>query len=248
MKIVVDCANGATYHVAPQVFTEMGAEVVAFADKPNGLNINDGVGAVHPQALASAVVQHHAHLGVSFDGDGDRIVMVDDRGDIVDGDEILFVLADAARAEGRLRGDVVGTVMSNIGLEEALRERGIGMQRAKVGDRYVLGAMRAGDCSLGGETSGHIICLDKVTTGDAIVAALQVVFALRQQGVSLREARSGFRRYPQLLRNVRLKERREVEHAARRAGCRGARGGGTWQRRPRPAAPVRDRTSAAGDG
>jgi len=209
-KIVVDCAHGATYHVAPNVFDELGAQVVTIGCEPNGLNINDGCGATAPQAVQRAVLEHGADLGIAFDGDGDRVMMVDGAGEVVDGDELLFIVACSRLARGELRGDVVGTVMSNLGLEQALRERGVGLRRAKVGDRYVLEMMKACGASLGGETSGHVICLDRVTTGDGIVTALQVLLALHAEGKTLAELKRGMRKYPQALVNVQLPSRVDV--------------------------------------
>jgi phosphoglucosamine mutase len=204
LRIVVDCAHGATYHVAPSVFSELGAEVIPIGAKPDGLNINDDVGATAPHTLQKAVLQYRADLGVALDGDGDRVVMVDHLGEILDGDEILLIIADARQAAGTLKGPVVGTVMSNLGLEEALRSRGIEMCRSKVGDRYVLETMQERGGMLGGETSGHIICLDRVTSGDGIVSALQVLHAVRERKTTLHEIKQGMRKYPQILINVRL--------------------------------------------
>jgi phosphoglucosamine mutase len=204
LRIVVDCAHGATYHVAPAVFDELGAEVIPIGVQPDGLNINDDVGAVAPHTLQRAVREYRADLGVALDGDGDRVVMVDHAGEILDGDELLLIIADARRASGTLEGPVVGTVMSNLGLEQALQERGIEMCRAKVGDRYVLETMIERGSTLGGETSGHIICRDRVTTGDGIVSALQVLHALREADTTLHEAKQGMHKYPQVLLNVRL--------------------------------------------
>lgn len=203
LKIVVDCAHGATYHVAPNVFDELGAQVVPIGCEPNGLNINDGVGAVAPQALQQAVGEHRADLGIALDGDGDRVVMVDDQGEILDGDELLYIIASARRGAGELEGDVVGTDMSNLGLEEALGGMGVDLHRARVGDRYVLEMMKQQGCLLGGETSGHIICLDRVTTGDGIVTALQVLHATHRAGRRLHELKAGMTKYPQTLVNVR---------------------------------------------
>ena len=211
LRIVVDCAHGATYHIAPNVFSELGAEVVSIGCAPDGLNINDGFGPVSPNALREAVRERRADLGVAFDGDGDRVLMVDADGAIVDGDELLFIVADARHASGLLNGSVVGTVMSNRGLEVALRARGIALHRAKVGDRHVLEMMRAHGCTVGGEASGHLICLDRTTTGDGIVAALQVLHALVQSGRTLSEARRGMSRYPQVLRNVRIAKRVDLD-------------------------------------
>jgi len=210
LRIVVDCAHGATYHVAPAVFDELGAEVITIGAKPDGFNINADVGAVAPHTLQRAVLEYRADLGVAFDGDGDRLAMVDHAGEILDGDEILLIIADARRAAGRLEGPVVGTVMSNLGLEQALRERGVEMCRAKVGDRYVLEMMVERGATLGGETSGHIICRDRVTTGDGIVSALQVMQALLESGGTLHELKQGMRHYPQVLLNVRLPRQMDV--------------------------------------
>ena len=210
LRIVVDCAHGATYHVAPSVFDELGAEVIPIGAKPDGLNINAEVGAVAPHTLQRAVLEYRADLGIAFDGDGDRVAMVDHAGEIIDGDEILLIIADARRAAGTLEGPVVGTVMSNLGLEQALRERGVEMCRAKVGDRYVLEMMTERGATVGGETSGHIICRDRVTTGDGIVSALQVLHALRETDSSLHELKQGMRKYPQVLLNVRLPRQMDV--------------------------------------
>ena len=203
LRIAVDCAHGATYHVAPNVFSELGAEVIAIGCTPDGLNINDGFGAVAPGALCKAVRDSRADLGIAFDGDGDRVVMVDADGEVVDGDEILFIIAAARHESGQLAGGaVVGTEMSNLGLEEALRSRGIDLHRARIGDRYVLELMRKHGCTVGGEASGHVICLDRVTTGDAIVAALQVLHVLARSGQTLSTAKRGMAKYPQALRSV----------------------------------------------
>ena len=202
LRIVVDCAHGATYHIAPSVFSELGAEVVSIGCAPNGLNINEGFGPLAPGALREAVLERRADLGIAFDGDGDRVMMVDAAGEIVDGDELLFIIAEARQISGRLNGSVVGTVMTNRGLEVALRSRGIMLHRAKVGDRHVIELMREHDCSVGGESSGHVICLDHATTGDGIVSALQVLYALVQSGRTLHEAKQGMSKYPQALRNV----------------------------------------------
>ncbi|MFT5448874.1 MAG: phosphoglucosamine mutase [Gammaproteobacteria bacterium] len=210
LRIVVDCAHGATYHVAPAVFGELGAEVIPIGAKPNGLNINDDVGATAPHTLQKAVQQYRADLGIALDGDGDRVAMVDHLGEVLDGDELLLIIADARRAVGALTGPVVGTVMSNLGLEEALRDRGIEMCRSKVGDRHVLEMMRERGGMLGGETSGHIICLDRVTSGDGIVSALQVLHAIREGNTTLNKIKQGMRKYPQILINVRLPREMDV--------------------------------------
>ena len=204
LRIVVDCAHGATYHIAPRVFAELGAEVVSIGCAPNGLNINDGFGPLAPNTLCDAVRERRADLGIAFDGDGDRVMMVDAGGEILDGDELLFIIAEDRHTDGRLNGSVVGTVMTNRGLEVALRSRGIGLHRAKVGDRHVMELMREHGALVGGESSGHIICLDRATTGDGIVSALQVLHALVRSGRTLCEARQGMSKYPQILRNIRL--------------------------------------------
>ena len=202
LRIAVDCAHGATYHVAPSVFSELGAEVIPIGCAPDGLNINDGFGVVAPGALRKAVRDSRADLGIAFDGDGDRVVMVDAGGVVVDGDELLFIIAAARHAGGQLAEPVVGTEMSNLGLEEALRSRGIGLCRARVGDRYVLELMHKHGSTVGGEASGHIICLDRTTTGDGIVSALQVLHALVRSGRTLADAKQGMSKYPQAIRNV----------------------------------------------
>ncbi|MFT4256364.1 MAG: phosphoglucosamine mutase [Pseudoxanthomonas sp.] len=204
MRIVVDCAHGATYQVAPIVFTELGAKVETLGVQPNGLNINDGVGSTHPQALAARVRESGADLGIAFDGDGDRVMFVDAVGEVVDGDGLIYVLARAWEKRGRLRGTVVGTLMSNYGLERALMRDGIPFLRVKVGDRYVHQALVEGQGILGGEASGHILCLDRANTGDGIVSALQVLEALHDDGIGLREALNGLAMLPQRTINVRL--------------------------------------------
>jgi len=203
LKVVVDCAHGAAYHIAPKVFHELGADVVAVGAEPNGLNINDGVGATAPQALAQAVRTHAADLGVALDGDGDRLMMADCDGRLFDGDQLLYVIARQRVANGGLCG-VVGTLMTNLGLEHALGRLDVPVVRAKVGDRYVLETLQERGWRLGGENSGHIICLDRHTTGDGIVSALQVLAALRQQGETLPLACADLALYPQSLVNVRL--------------------------------------------
>jgi phosphoglucosamine mutase len=210
VKMVVDCAHGATYHVAPNVFEELGAEVITIGCEPDGLNINDGYGAVAPQALQAAVLEHGAHLGVALDGDGDRLMMVDHLGELVDGDELLYIIAAARQVGGELEGDVIGTAMTNMGLEEALGSLDVRLQRADVGDRYVLEMMKREGSVLGGETSGHIICLDRVTSGDGIVTALQVLLASHQSGKCLNELKGGMSKYPQILVNVRCAKGTDV--------------------------------------
>jgi phosphoglucosamine mutase len=204
MKIVVDCANGATYNIAPYVFDEMGADVVAIGNQPNGFNINDGVGSTHPEYLKAAVLKHKADLGIALDGDGDRLIMIDDQGNEVDGDEILYIIACSRMRVGELKGAVVGTLMSNLGLEHALREHGVVFERTQVGDRYIMERLSSKGWVLGGEQSGHIICLDRTTTGDGIVSALQVLAEVRATGRSLRDLCSGMSKYPQKLTNIHL--------------------------------------------
>ena len=204
MKIVLDCAHGATYQIAPLLFAELGAQVSVIGAAPNGLNINDGVGSTHPQALQQAVLEQGADLGIAFDGDGDRVLMVDDQGALVDGDGLLYVLARAWQTNGRLRGPVVGTLMTNYGLEQALAGLGLAFVRANVGDRHVHKALVEGAGILGGEASGHLLCLDRASTGDAIISALQVLEVLRSQALTLRQALQGLVMVPQVTENVRL--------------------------------------------
>jgi phosphoglucosamine mutase len=207
LKIVVDCANGATYHIAPNVFKEMGAETVNLAVHPDGLNINEDCGSTKPALLKQAVVEHQADMGIAFDGDGDRVLFVDHTGEIVDGDELLFVIAQYQHQFNGGCAGVAGTLMSNFGLEKALRERDIPFERTNVGDRYVIEAMQRNQWQLGGENSGHIVCGDVTTTGDGVVAALQVLQAMKNQGKSLHELKQGMVKYPQVMINVQLKER-----------------------------------------
>jgi phosphoglucosamine mutase len=203
LKIAVDCAHGAGYLVAPNVFHELGADVVTVGATPNGLNINDGVGATSPESLRRAVLEHRADIGIALDGDGDRLVMADSEGRLYDGDQLLYVIARQRHARSGVAG-VVGTLMSNLGFEHALGRLGIPFARAKVGDRYVLELMQEKNWLLGGENSGHIICLDKHTTGDGIIAALQVLAALRANGDTLAKACADLTMYPQKLINVRI--------------------------------------------
>jgi len=210
LKLVVDCAHGATYHIAPYVFEELGAEVITIGADPNGLNINEGVGSTHVDTLCQAVLAEGADIGIAFDGDGDRLMLVDSQGTVLDGDDILYIIASARRRDGTLRGSVVGTQMSNLGLEQALERQGIGFARTKVGDRYIMERLLAEGWSLGGEPSGHIICLDRTTTGDGIVSALQVLAEVVQQGRSLKELRDGVEKYPQELINIRLRSEVDV--------------------------------------
>jgi phosphoglucosamine mutase len=203
-RIVVDCAHGAAYHVAPPVFHELGADVVAIGAEPNGLNINDGVGATHARHLEAAVVFHKADLGIALDGDGDRLLMVDGQGRSYDGDELLYVIAMDYRRRGAPAAGVVGTLMTNLGLEHALTRAGMALERAPVGDRYVLEKLAQLGWLLGGENSGHLLCLDKHTTGDAIIAALAVLRTLVERRVTLAEATEGITLFPQHLINVRV--------------------------------------------
>jgi phosphoglucosamine mutase len=204
LKIVMDCAHGASYHIAPHVLHELGADVVAVGNQPDGLNINRECGATQPQALAQAVRDNGADLGIALDGDGDRVVMADQSGRLYDGDQLLFVIARHRQQTGTLKGGVVGTLMTNFGLERAFAQREIPFQRASVGDRYVLEKLHELDWQLGGENSGHIICLDKHTTGDGIVSALQVLHALRADDATLDRLVSELTLYPQVLVNVRI--------------------------------------------
>jgi phosphoglucosamine mutase len=203
LKLVLDCAHGATYQVAPKVFAELGAEVRTIGTVPDGFNINRGVGSMHPQALQQAVVEQQADAGICFDGDGDRVLMVDSRGRLADGDDLLYMLARDWRARGVLQGPVIGTLMSNYGLEQALAALGIELLRARVGDRYVMQELKAHAGVLGGETSGHILCLDRATTGDGIVSALAVLETLVRRGESMVEALADLRKLPQTTINVR---------------------------------------------
>jgi phosphoglucosamine mutase len=230
-KIVIDCANGAGYKVAPRVLADLGAEIVPIGCSPNGRNINDGCGSTSPELLQLTVPGVRAQVGIALDGDGDRVVMVDELGRIVDGDQLLFILATARRAAGELKGPVVGTVMSNLGLEHAFAERGIEFQRAQVGDRNVLAMLNQSGGSLGGETSGHILCLDKTTTGDGLISALQVLAIMKQTGSGLAELAAGMKKYPQVLLNVQIARRfdpltapevtRAVQDVERRLNGRG---------------------------
>ncbi len=202
LKIVLDCAHGATYHVAPNVFHELGAEVIAIGNKPDGLNINEQVGSTHPQALQKAVLAEKADLGIAFDGDGDRVMMVDSLGRLLDGDQLLYIIASGLHENGQLQGGVVGTLMTNLALEHALEKLTIPFARAKVGDRYVLELLNEKGWLLGGENSGHILTLDKHSSGDAIIAALQVLHAVILSGQSLSDLGAKLSLYPQVLINV----------------------------------------------
>ena len=210
LKLVVDCAHGATYHVAPAVFAELGANVIALGNSPDGFNINEDCGATAPDLMQAAVRKHQADVGIALDGDGDRLIMVDAEGEVVDGDELTFIIARRRQNTGALNGGVVGTQMSNLGLEEAIKTLGLRFERAKVGDRYVMEMLQQGGWSLGGESSGHIICLDLTTTGDGIISALQVLEAMVYGGRSLNEIKRGMTKVPQTLINVRIQEKIDV--------------------------------------
>ncbi|KTD28755.1 phosphoglucosamine mutase [Legionella israelensis] len=210
LKIVVDCANGATYHIAPNVFVELGAEVKTIGEKPDGFNINQSCGSTSPEALRQKVLQVKADIGIALDGDGDRVILVDADGQLVDGDQILYIIAKDRYQKGLLHGGVVGTLMSNYGLESALRELDIPFIRTKVGDRYVLEALREKDWKIGGESSGHVVCLDKTTTGDGIVAALQVLAIMIRQQRSLSELLEGITLCPQSLINLKTEKAQQL--------------------------------------
>ncbi|MGP1717716.1 MAG: phosphoglucosamine mutase [Methylophilus sp.] len=214
LKIVLDCAHGATYHVAPDVFHELGAEVIAIGNQPDGLNINEKVGSTHPEALQQAVVEHQADLGIAFDGDGDRVMMVDGAGQLLDGDQLLYIIAMGLYAKGKLKGGVAGTLMTNLALEHALQKHQIPFGRAKVGDRYVLELLQSKNWKLGGENSGHILTLDKHSSGDAIIAALQVLHSLRESGKTLQQLGADLALYPQVLINVTTKQKLDLEQNA----------------------------------
>lgn len=222
LKIVLDCAHGATYYVAPNVFHELGAEIVCIGNKPDGLNINEQVGSTHPQALQKAVLEYQADLGIAFDGDGDRVMMVDAQGKLLDGDQLLYIIAIGLHAKGELKGGVAGTLMTNLALEHALQQHHIPFARAKVGDRYVLELLNKNNWILGGENSGHILTLDKHSSGDAIIATLQVLHALKQSGKTLTQMNTELVLYPQVLINVITKtklnlEASEIQNAVKKA-------------------------------
>ena len=203
-RIVIDCAHGATYHIAPKVFEELGADVITHAIQPDGLNINDQCGATRPHILQKMVRESGADAGIALDGDGDRIIMVDNKGEIVDGDEILYIIAAARVA--LLNGAVVGTVMSNLGLEHAIRELDLDFIRAQVGDRYIMEILQRDNLRLGGETSGHIINLDMTTTGDGILSGLQILETMAKTGKTLHELKAGMKKFPQKMINIRIQE------------------------------------------
>lgn len=212
LRIVVDCAHGATYHVAPSVFHELGADTIAIGNQPNGSNINQECGATHTAALSAAVRRHRADYGIALDGDGDRLMMADADGVIYNGDQLIYVIAKHRQQKGKLKGGVIGTLMSNLGMEHALSRLDIPFARAKVGDRYVLEMLAERGWQLGGEASGHILCLEKHTTGDGIIAALQVLRALRESGVTLAEYTADMQLYPQTLLNIPVDNRVDLKH------------------------------------
>jgi phosphoglucosamine mutase len=222
LKIVLDCANGATYQVAPDVFRQLGAEIVVIGNKPDGLNINENVGTTHPQLLQAAVTEHNADLGIAFDGDGDRVMMVDSAGNLLDGDELLYIIATSLHVKQALKGGVVGTYMTNLAMEQALARQGIPFERAQVGDRYVLAKLNEKKWKLGGENSGHILTLDITSSGDAIIAALQVLQAFILSRLTLTELRMQLVLYPQVLINVATKSKIDlqlpsIQHAVKQA-------------------------------
>ena len=212
MRIVLDCAHGATYQIAPAVFSELGAEVFTIGNKPDGLNINEQVGSTSPKALQQKVVELEADFGIAFDGDGDRVVMVDHKGELVDGDELIYMIARHQQDTDQLQGGVVGTLMSNMGMELALKDMGIPFVRANVGDRYVMQLLQEHNWALGGENSGHILCLNATTTGDGIAASLQVLKALSGSGKTLHEYKKGMSKFPQIMKNVRVTDKSVVQN------------------------------------
>ena len=215
LRIVVDCANGATYKVAPSVFHELGAEVIPIGVDPDGLNINEDCGSTAPTALRETVLETRADVGIALDGDGDRLIMVDHKGNLIDGDEILYVITHSRVRQSRMYGGVVGTLMTNLGFEHALNRLNVPFARAKVGDRYVMELLKANDWHLGGESSGHIICLDRTTTGDGIISALQALIAMVETGKPLSDLVNGMHKYPQILLNVKVAERIDIDRSDR---------------------------------
>jgi len=214
LKIVLDCAHGATYHVAPPVFHELGAEVIVIGNQPDGLNINHEVGSTNPQALQKAVVAHQADMGIAFDGDGDRVMMIDSQGQLLDGDQLLYIIASARQQSGALQGGVAGTLMTNLALEHKLAAMKIPFVRAKVGDRYVLELLNQHGWQLGGENSGHILTLDKHSSGDGIISALQVLQAVIQSKKTLGQLGADLTLYPQVLINVKTAKKIDLDHHA----------------------------------
>ncbi len=213
LKLVVDCANGATYHIAPAVFRELGAEVIEVGTSPNGMNINHEVGALYPESMRAHVLENQADMGIAFDGDGDRVMMMDARGDVKNGDQLLYIIAKNKLVNGELDGGVVGTLMTNLGCEHALKAQNIPFARAAVGDRYVLEKLVEHGWYLGGESSGHLICLDKTTTGDGIIAALQVLDGLISSGQTLTEACDEMKIYPQTMINVPVSKKLDLDNS-----------------------------------
>ncbi|HEY9322766.1 MAG TPA: phosphoglucosamine mutase, partial [Candidatus Methylopumilus sp.] len=211
LKMVLDCAHGATYHVAPKIFSELGAEVIAIGNEPDGFNINHDVGSTHPKTIKEATLKHKADLGIAFDGDGDRVVMIDHLGNIIDGDQLLLVITRALKEKNQLKGGVVGTLMTNMAIEKALHDLGVEFVRTQVGDRYVLEALLEKGWLIGGENSGHILTLDQHSTGDAIIASLQVLKSLRLLNQSLHEATKDSPLYPQVLINVETHKKIDLE-------------------------------------
>lgn len=229
LRVVVDCAHGAAYQVAPAVLAELGATVFPIGVAPNGMNINAGFGSTAPKAMQQAVIEHDADVGIALDGDGDRLIMADRRGELMDGDELVYAIACARLESGELKGPVVGTQMSNLGLEQALAAKGVGFMRAQVGDRHVLAMLEANGGTIGGESSGHIICLDRTTTGDGLIAALQVLARIVATGRSLGELRAGMEKMPQRLINLRTDKPVDLDSAPVRkavAAVEAALGGG----------------------
>lgn len=210
MKIVLDCANGATYHVSPEVLSELGADVVEVASSPDGVNINEACGATAPQRLQKVVVGEKADLGIALDGDGDRLILVDHQGEVVDGDEALFIIAKQMKDRGELQGGVVGTLMSNFGLEQAFSAMGVPFVRANVGDRYVMEELKNRGWSVGGESSGHIVCKHLTSTGDGTISALQVLRAIKDTGLTLHELKKAMEKMPQTMINVRMHKRVDI--------------------------------------
>ncbi len=214
LRVVVDCANGATYHIAPHVLHELGAEVIAIGNTPDGFNINEECGATYTPALAAAVHKHRADVGIALDGDGDRLMMADASGRVYDGDQLVYIIARHRIQSNYMKGGVVGTLMTNLGMEHALGRLNVPFERAKVGDRYVLERLQANGWTLGGETSGHILCLDKHTTGDGIVSALQVLRAMRETGETLEAMTADLETYPQVMINVPVRKGFRLDQSA----------------------------------
>jgi phosphoglucosamine mutase len=211
LRVVVDSANGAAYKIGPRVLLELGAEVISLYDQPNGMNINQGCGSLHPEVISRAVIANRAHIGIAYDGDADRVILCDEKGKVVDGDAVMAICALHMVRQGRLRHNtLVATVMSNLGLELALKEAGGRLVRAAVGDRYVMEQMLAGGYNLGGEQSGHLIFLDHNTTGDGLITSLQILSIMQQDGKPLSELARCMRTYPQVLVNVMVKEKRDL--------------------------------------